>query len=303
VPTEPETLPEHRIGPYTTSAFIGGGGFAWVLAARHDSRPGEVALKVLKPKYAGDNQFSARFMNEAEVAGQLRHPNIIKILEVGRSGDYAYFAMPRLVTSLAARLDADGALPETEIARTARDISRALAFAHQTGVIHRDIKPHNILFDSNGTAILSDFGIAKAAATYAATTGKQLVLGTPHYISPEQARGLPLDGRTDIYALGVTMYRAATGELPFRSSDWYELARLHVEEPPVPPRKLRPEVSRAFEKIVLTCLEKDRENRYADAGELAEDLEGILTGRRKTAEVALDAVRRLLGKRSSGEKS
>jgi eukaryotic-like serine/threonine-protein kinase len=123
-----------------------------------------------------------------------------------------------------------------------------------------------------------------------------MTIGTPHYISPEQARGQKLDGRTDLYALGVTMYRSATEQLPFRAGDWFELARLHVEEPPTPPRELRPELSRAFERIVLTCLEKDREHRYPTARELAEDLEGILVGKRSTTEVALGAVRKLLGR-------
>lgn len=296
---EPTTLPEQRIGPYTTSAFIGGGGFAWVMAATREGRAGEVALKVLKPKYAGDNQFTARFLNEAEVAGQLRHPNIIRILDIGRDEASVYFAMPRLKLSLAARLDEGPVLTEAEVVRTARDIARALAFAHETGIIHRDIKPQNILFGVDDAAVLTDFGIARAVAGYVSTTGKQLVMGTPHYIAPEQARGQPLDGRVDIYALGVTMYRAATGELPFRAGDWYELARLHVEEPPEPPRKRRAELSRAFEKIVLTCLEKDREQRYPSAAALADELDGILAGgRRSSADLAIGAVKKLLGRGS-----
>ena len=270
-----------------------------MIAAKREADDLAVALKVLKPKYANDKQFTARFLNEAEVAGQLRHPNIIRILDVGQDGKHVYFAMPRLPHSLESLLGEDTALAEADVARTARDIARALAFAHEAGVIHRDIKPQNILFTEPGAAVLSDFGIAKAVAGYASSTGKQLVLGTPHYISPEQARGLPLDGRTDIYALGVTMYRAATGELPFRSSDWYELARLHVEEPPKPPRERRPELTKAFERIVLTCMAKDREERYLDAGALANELDALLVGGgalRRTAGFALDAAKKLLGK-------
>jgi serine/threonine protein kinase len=281
------------------TALLGSGGMAWVLAASaREAGPG-IALKVLKPKYAGDKQFTARFLNESTIAGQLRHPNIIRILDVGQDGDAVYFAMPRLAASLAGRLEAVPVLPEPEVIRAARDVSRAVAFAHEAGVIHRDIKTQNILFADDGAAVLTDFGIARVVASYVSTTGKQLIIGTPHYVSPEQARGLPLDGRTDIYALGVTMYRAATGDLPFRSSDWYELARLHVEQPPEPPRKKRPELSRAFEKVVLTCLEKDRERRYPTAAELAEDLDGLLRGKRSTSEVALGAVRRLLGRRDA----
>lgn len=300
MPRDPSTQPEQRIGPYTTSALIGGGGFAWVMAARRDDQPDQVALKVLKPKYAGDLQFTARFMNEAEVAGQLRHPNIIRILDIGRTDDAVFFAMPRLKLSLGARLDDGPLLTEADVVRTARDIARALAFAHETGIIHRDIKPQNILFGDDDAAVLTDFGIARAVAGYVSTTGKQLVMGTPHYIAPEQARGQTLDGRVDIYALGVTMYRAATGELPFRSSDWYELARLHVEEPPEPPRKRRAELSRGFEKIILTCLEKDREHRFPSAAALADELDAVLAarGRKSGTELAIGAVKKLLGRSS-----
>lgn len=288
------------VGPYTTSGFIGGGGFAWVMAARKDDNDHEVALKVLKPKYAGDKQFVARFLNEAEVAGQLRHPNIIRILEAEAQGEDVWFTMPRLKESLDTVLEEKTQLPEAEVARVARDIARALAFAHDTGVIHRDIKPSNILFRDDGTAVLTDFGIARAIAGYVSNTGKQLVLGTPHYISPEQARGMPLDGRTDIYALGVTMYRAATGDLPFRSSDWYELARLHVEEPPPPPRSKRPELSKPFERIILTCLAKDREERYLSAAALADELDTLLDASSRgplstTAEWAMKIFRRKSG--------
>jgi serine/threonine protein kinase len=273
------------------------------MAARRDGDERQVALKALKPKYAGDKQFTARFLYEAEVAGQIRHPNIIRILDVGQAGEHVWFAMPLLRDSLEAQVGEAGSLPEELIIRAARDIAWALAFAHDTGVIHRDVKPSNILFGEDGTAILSDFGVARAVAGYVSTTGKQLVLGTPHYISPEQARGQTLDGRTDIYGLGVTMYRAATGELPFRANDWYELARLHVEEPPVPPRTKKPELSKPLERIILTCLAKDREERYLSAAALANELDTLLgAGGRgaltTTAELAIGAMKRMFGRKS-----
>jgi len=293
---ETDSLLGKTIGPYLTTALLGGGGMAWVVVASKGGGAPDIALKILKPKYARDPQFTARFLNEATIAGELRHPNIIRILEAGQDGDAVYFAMPWLAASLAARLEEVPVMPEPDVIRAARDVARGMAFAHEAGVIHRDIKPQNILFGAEGQAVLTDFGIARAMASYVSTTGKRLTIGTPHYISPEQARGMPLDGRTDVYALGVTMYRAATGELPFRSSDWYELARLHVEEPPEPPRKKRPELTRAFEKIVLTCMEKDREQRYASAADLADDLDGLVSGKRKTTDVAMDAVKKMLGR-------
>ena len=182
--------------------------------------------------------------------------------------------------------------------RIARDVARAMAFAHETGVIHRDIKPQNILFADDGTGVLTDFGIARAIASYVSTTGKRLTIGTPHYISPEQARGQPLDGRTDIYALGVTMYRAATGALPFRSSDWYELARLHVEEPPQPPAQAAPRADQGVrEGRAHLPGEGPGERAIPTAAELADDLEGLLGGKRSTTEVAIGAMKRLLGRR------
>jgi serine/threonine protein kinase len=296
LPLEPEALLGTTIGPYLATALLGAGGMAWVMVASKGGGAPDIALKILKPKYARDPQFTARFLNEATIARELRHPNIIRVLDSGQDGEAVYFAMPKLAASLGARLEDAAVLPEPEVVRAARDVARGMAFAHDAGVIHRDIKPQNILFDGEGAAVLTDFGIARAIASYVSTTGKQLTIGTPHYISPEQARGLALDGRTDVYALGVTMYRAATGELPFRSSDWYELARLHVEEPPEPLRKKRPELSRAFEKIVLTCMEKDRDQRYANATDLADDLEGLMSGKRSTTTVALDAVKKMLGR-------
>lgn len=274
------------------------------MAAQRDGDDHEVALKALKPKYAHDKQFTARFLYEAEVAGQIRHPNIIRILDVGQQDEHVWFAMPRLRESLDAVLADGQSLAEGRLIRAARDIALALAFAHDTGVIHRDIKPSNILFADDDTAILSDFGVARAVAGYVSTTGKQLVLGTPHYISPEQARGLPLDGRTDIYSLGVTMYRAATGELPFRASDWYELARLHVEEPPPPPRSRKPDLSKPLERIILTCLAKDREERYLSATALANELDILLgVGSRgaltTTAEFAIGAMKKMFGRKTS----
>src|SRR5207253_8259241 len=122
----------------------------------------------------------------------------------------------------------EGPLPEAEIVRIAADVARALEFAHDQGVIHRDLKPDNILLHADGSAVISDFGIARALSGYVASTGVNMTIGTPQYLSPEQAQGRPLDARLDFYALGVTLFKAATGEVPFSSSDWFELARMHV---------------------------------------------------------------------------
>ena len=269
------------LGPYTLERLLGQGGYAFVFAAREASGT-PVAIKVLKPRYAGDPQFESRFRNESETAAKLEHPNIIRIRSVAKTGEHVYFAMDLCADSLGARIAREGPLPEEDILRIARDITAALAFAHQQGVIHRDLKPDNVLIRSDGAAVLTDFGIARAISGYTASTGVNMTIGTPHYLSPEQAQGRPLDPRVDFYALGVTLYKAATGEVPFSSNDWFELARMHVEDPPPSLRKKRPELSKRFERVVLKCLAMHPDDRYANAGELRADLDEIEQKRRPT---------------------
>ena len=272
------------LGPYDLEKLLGQGGFAWVFVGREiDGTP--VAVKVLKPRYAGDPQFESRFRNESEIAANLEHPNIIRIRTVAKAGDHVYFAMDLCADSLGARLAREGPLPEEDIVRLARDVIAALDFAHQQGVIHRDLKPDNVLIRSDGTAVLTDFGIARAVSGYVASTGVNMTIGTPHYLSPEQAQGRALDQRADYYALGVTLYKAATGELPFTSNDWFELARMHVEDPPPSLRKKRPELSKRFERVVLKCLAKHPDDRYKSGAELQADLQEVLEKRRATVEI------------------
>ena len=260
-----------RLGPYTLERLLGQGGFAWAFVGRAaDGTP--VAVKVLKPRYAGDARFESRFRNESETAAKLEHPNIIRIRSVAKTGEHVYFAMDLCADSLGARIAREGPLPEGDIVRLLRDIATALAFAHQQGVIHRDLKPDNVLLRSDGTAVLTDFGIARAVSGYIASTGVNMTIGTPQYISPEQAQGRALDPRVDFYALGVTLYKAATGEVPFTSNDWFELARMHVEDEPPSLRKKRPELSKRFERVVMKCLAKHPDDRYANAGALLEEL-------------------------------
>jgi serine/threonine-protein kinase len=152
-------------------------------------------------------------------------------------------------------------------------------------VIHRDIKTDNILFDDHGNAVVADFGIARAVSGYAEQTGTNMVVGTPQYFSPEQARGLQLDGRADLYSLGVTLYKAATGALPFSGTDWYEIARQHVEDKPPKPRTLNPQISRELERVILICLEKDPNDRFPTGESLAEEFVHILAERGETAAI------------------
>ncbi|MFN8572598.1 MAG: serine/threonine-protein kinase [Gemmatimonadaceae bacterium] len=276
----PERFLGRTLGKYRVEELIGTGGFAWVYRGYDPELEIPVAIKVLKPQFAGDPAFEERFRREASTAAKLRHPNIIKIYAVGRDGDAVYFVMDFLASGLADKLESTATLPEEMVIRVGVDVARALGFAHREGVIHRDIKIDNIMFDIHGNAVVADFGIARAVSGYTQQTGTNMVVGTPQYFAPEQARAKPLDGRADIYSLGVTLYRAITGRLPFEGDDWYEIARQHVEEAPPPPRKINPAISPEFERLLLRCMAKHPDDRPLTGEELADELTAILDQRR-----------------------
>lgn len=275
----PERYLGQTLGKYRVDSLIGTGGFAWVFKGFDPELEIPVAIKVLKPQFAGDSTLMERFRREAATAAKLRHPNIVKIYAVGRQGDAVYFVMDYLPGGLADKLEATPCLPEEYVLRVGVDVANALGFAHREGVIHRDIKVDNILFDAHGNAVVADFGIARAVSGYTQQTGTNMVVGTPQYFAPEQARAKPLDGRADLYSLGVTLFRAATGRLPFEGEDWYEIARQHVEEPPPPPRSIVPTLSEDFERVVLRCLAKNPDERPATGEQLGEELRAVLAKR------------------------
>lgn len=272
----PERYVGKTLGKYRIDALLGSGGFAWVYRAYDPELDIQVALKILKPQYGGDPKFETRFKREASTAAKLRHPNIVKIYAVGSEDGAVYFAMDFLPTGLADKIDVMGTVPENMLVRTAIDVASALAYAHREGIIHRDIKTDNIMYDEHGNAVVCDFGIAKAVSGYVGETGTDMVVGTPQYFSPEQARAQPLDGRADLYSLGVTLFKSATGTLPFQGTDWYEVARQQVEEKPPRPRSLNPAISKDFERIILRLLEKSPEERYLNGEALCEDLVALL---------------------------
>ena len=276
----PERYLGHTLGKYRIESLLGSGGFAWVFKGHDPELDIPVAIKVLKPQFAGDQAVVDRFKREASTAARLRHPNIIKIYAVGRENDAVYFVMDYLPSGLANRLEATPSLPEDYVLRVGVDVARALGFAHREGVIHRDIKVDNILFDSHGNAVVADFGIARALSGYTNQTGTNMVVGTPQYFAPEQARAKPLDGRADLYSLGVTMFRAATGRLPFEGEDWYEIARQHVEEPAPLAREINPALSPQFETVVLQCMAKSPDDRPATGELLADTMQELLRSHR-----------------------
>ncbi len=288
----PERYLGHNLGRFRVDTLVGSGGFAWVYRGYDPELDIPVAIKILKPQFAGEESFESRFRLEASIAAKLRHPNIIRILAVGREDDAVHFVMDFLPSGLEGRLAELGRLPEGQLARMGVDVASALAFAHREGVIHRDIKVDNILFDDHGNAVVADFGIARAVSGYVEQTGTNMVVGTPQYVSPEQARGQPLDGRADIYSLGVTLFKAGTGALPFEGDDWYDTARRQIEELPPRPRELNAALSEEAERIILKCLAKERDARYSTSEELRADLVRLLGSSATPAALAASEDRR-----------
>ncbi|HTS87152.1 MAG TPA: serine/threonine-protein kinase [Gemmatimonadales bacterium] len=282
--TSDQPAPGQRLGPYTLGPLLGQGGFAWVHSARRDDG-NSFAVKVLKPRYATDPAFETRFRQEAAFAAGFEHPNIVHIEDVGAERGLAYFAMDLHPDSLSARLARQSVIPEGDAVAIGIGVTRALAYAHERNVIHRDIKPDNILLAADGRAVLTDFGIARAVSGYVAATGFMMTIGTPAYISPEQAQGRALDGRSDLYSLGITLYRMVTGDVPFKSNDWFELARMHVEDRPEPPRNRNPELSKRLERIILRLLAKHPADRQPSAAELLDNLADIAIQSRPTSDL------------------
>src|SRR5437870_12329786 len=234
--TELDLVREQLKDEYEILEELGRGGMAIVFKAREKQLERDVAIKVLPFSLAFDKEFVERFQREARTAAKLEHPSIIPIYRVGKSGRVIYFVVKFLRGKpLSAVLGTRGALPVPEIKRTLIEVGRALAYAHKSGIVHRDIKPDNIMFDEHGQAVVTDFGIAKAAVG-GKLTGTGMAIGTPHYMSPEQARAQQLDGRSDLYSLGVVAYQCLTGSVPFDGEDSFSIGYKHImEEVPTPP--------------------------------------------------------------------
>jgi serine/threonine-protein kinase len=239
----------------------------------------EVALKILRGQYADDEEFVERFRREAQSAAGLSHPNIVSIYDRGRSEDGAYYIAMEYVPrgTLKDRISRDGALEPGMAAGVALQIADALQAAHESGVIHRDIKPQNVLITKTGDIKVTDFGIARA--TSSPLTATSAVLGTAGYMSPEQAMGEPVGQGSDLYSLGVVLYEMLTGDIPFRAESPIAQAMMHVNERPHSPREVNPEVPEPLDALTLKLLAKDPEDRYPSATALANDLERIRTGR------------------------
>jgi len=263
------------LGPYHLLEQVGRGGMATVFKAFHPEQERYVAIKVMSPGMAGEGQFSKRFRREAEVVMRLKHPHIVPVEGFGEEDGFVYLVMPLLkVGSLTDRL-AKGALTPLEGARIMAQISDALQFAHDQGVVHRDVKPSNILMDETGNALLSDFGLAQIHDASVSLTGSAL-LGTPAYMSPEQARGETVDARSDQYSLGVILYQLSTGRLPFEADTPMAVLMKHINEPLPPARMNSPNVPPAVERVILKATAKIPQERFASVGELNQAFQAAL---------------------------
>ena len=258
---------------------LGSGGMGEVYLARDRVLGRDVALKVLRRQYAGDNEFAERFKREALSAASLSHPNIVQVYDRGTTEEEASYIAMEYVSggTLKERISEDGPLETAAAAAIGAQVAEALGAAHDRGMVHRDIKPQNVLLTARGEAKVADFGIARAASSVTISqTGS--VMGTAGYMSPEQALGKPATPKSDLYSLGVVLYETLTGELPYTAENPIAVSMKHVNEPLRPPRELNPRITEGMNALVTKLMAKEPDDRYASADELADDLSRVHRG-------------------------
>lgn len=291
--TEIDIVREALTEEYELLEELGRGGMAIVYRARDKHLEREIAIKILPFSLAFDAEFVERFTREARTAAGLEHPSIIQIYRVGKSGRVIYFVMKLLRGGSLSRILAERKkLQPAEIRKLLVDVGGALGYAHQRGIVHRDIKPDNIMFDEFGQCVVTDFGIAKAGSG-SKLTGTGMSIGTPHYMSPEQARAQSIDGRSDLYSLGILAYQALVGEVPYDGEDSFAIGYKHIMEPVPVPLLDTPDERRLFE-VVKKLIMKDPLDRFQNADAMLRALEGQprepVVGRRASTAQAIMAV-------------
>jgi len=284
-------------GRYRILRRLGSGGMANVYLAEDEELGRRVAIKILNDRHASDDSFVERFRREAKNAAGLSHPNIVSIYDRGEAEGTYYIAMEYLEgRSLKDRIVAEGPLPIPAAIEATRQILRALGFAHRGGIVHRDVKPHNVLLAQDSAERrykVTDFGISRTSASQMTEAGS--IVGTAQYLSPEQARGAPVDQRSDIYSVGIVLYELLTGQLPFTGETPLEIAMKHLSEIPKPPSSLRPEISPDLDMVVLRALAKDPDERFDSAEDMDAELARVASGSAVTAETADAATAVLAG--------
>jgi serine/threonine protein kinase len=273
----PQTMPQvDRVfaGRYHIVEVVGRGGMGSVFRVIDERDRGTYALKVLHAAAGGSSWSLKRFRREAEILGRIAHPAVPKIRDFGVVDDSMYLVTDFIDgTNLRDVISAKGALPVIEVVRIGSDVADCLNAAHEHGVVHRDMKPHNVMITGDGQVRLIDFGVARDAAVNAtAITATGFTVGTPQYMSPEQFNGVRVDARSDIYSLGVVLFEASTGRLPFYADTPTALGMKHAGEPAPHPRALRADIPMLLNRVILKCLEKNPGDRYPTAGDVARDL-------------------------------
>jgi eukaryotic-like serine/threonine-protein kinase len=289
------TTPNVLIDRYEVGRLLGSGGMAEVFEGRDRLLARRVAIKVLLSQYARDPAFLTRFKREAQAAASLSHPNIVGVYDTGVQDGTNFIVMEYVEgRTLREVIRNEGPLMPERAAEIASDVCQALAAAHARGLIHRDIKPGNVMLTPDGTVKVMDFGIARAT-TSETITQTSAVIGTAQYISPEQAQGQTVDFRSDLYSLGCCLYEMLTGVVPFTGATPVAIAYRHVREDPTPPRQLNPDVTPELEAVVLKAMAKHPDERYQTAVEMRQDLDRVLAGQDVLAGVPGEAPTVALG--------
>lgn len=263
-------------GRYELFDRIGEGGMSVVYKAKDKLLNRFVAIKILKPEFINDHKFIDSFRRESQNAASMSNPNIVNIYDVGREGNIHYIVMELVEgRALSDYIKEQGPMPYPKVIAISKQIASALAFAHKSHIIHRDVKPHNVMITPNGTAKITDFGIAKAVNSATIVDNTDGIVGSVHYFSPEQARGGYVDEKSDIYSLGIVMYEMLTGQVPFDGDNPVNIALKHINDDITPPSQLVDGVPPALEHIIMKCTDKYPINRYASADELIQALNNI----------------------------
>src|SRR6266852_7043031 len=261
-------------GRYELEEVVGAGGMSSVYKAHDQLLERDVALKVLHPHFGDDEEYVERFRREARAAAQLSHPNIVTVIDRG-DADGNQFIVFEFIDgeSLKELVQRTGALPVRRAIELGAAVADALAFAHESGLVHRDVKPQNVLLNGDGEAKVTDFGIARSLDVKHGVTQTGAVVGTSEYIAPEQAQGQHVDERTDVYSLGILLYELLTGELPFSGDNFVAVAMLHINETPPRVSEKRPDIPPRLDAAVAKALEKHPEQRFATMADFGRELQ------------------------------